>query len=117
MSKRQLIGKVISNKMLKTLVVQTERTKEHQKYKRRYKVRKNYKVHNEKGDYQIGDEVLIEECRPISKDKKWKVIKKLTSELVSDNNEGVEELEVPVESEETKEIKETDLANKDNLKE
>lgn len=114
MPRRQLIGKVISNKMLKTLVVQTERTKEHQKYKRRYKIRKNYKVHNEKGDYQIGDKILIEECRPISKDKKWRVIKKITSESVSDDNQGKEELEAPIELEE---IKETDLANNDNLKE
>ena len=110
MPKHQLIGKVISNKMSKTLVVQTERTKEHPKYKRRYRIRKNYKVHNENGDYQIGDKILIEECRPISKDKKWRVIKKIASALSSDNNE----MEIPIELEETEQ---TESVNNENLKE
>jgi small subunit ribosomal protein S17 len=75
--KKQLTGTVISNKMQKTVVVRVERLKEHPKYKRRFKVSKNYKAHNEKGEYKIGDKVIIEECRPISKEKKWRVIKKL----------------------------------------
>jgi small subunit ribosomal protein S17 len=114
MPKHQLIGKVISNKMSKTLVVQTERTKEHPKYKRRYRIRKNYKVHNENGDYQIGDKVLIEECRPISKDKKYRVIKKLASALSSDDNEAMEESEVPIE---LKKTEQTELVNNEDLKE
>jgi len=77
MPKRQLKGIVISNKMQKTIVVKVERIKEHPKYKRRYKVHKKYKAHTESGEYHIGDKVIIEECRPISKDKKWKVIKKI----------------------------------------
>ena len=77
MPKRQLIGTVISDKMQKTVVVKVERIKEHPKYKRKYKVHKKYKVHDEKGEYKMGDRVVIEECRPISKDKKWRVIKKL----------------------------------------
>jgi len=77
MSKRQLIGKVISNKMQKTVVVEVERIKEHPKYKRRYKVHKKYKAHDEKGEYKTGDKVIIEECRPLSKDKRWRVIKKV----------------------------------------
>ena len=74
--KKQLIGQIISNKMLRTAVVKTERIKEHPKYKRRYKFHKNYKAHIEKGEYKIGDRVVIEECSPISKDKHWKVLKK-----------------------------------------
>ena len=78
---KTLEGIVVSDKMQKTLVVKVERVKEHPKYKRRYKIHKNYKVHNEKGDYKIGDRVVIEETRPISKDKKWRVIKKISYNL------------------------------------
>jgi len=77
MSKRQLIGTIVSDKMQKTIVVRVERIKEHPKYKKRYKVSKRYKAHNEKGEYKIGDKVVLEECRPLSKDKRWKVIKKV----------------------------------------
>lgn len=77
MPKRQLTGFIVSHKMLKTVVVKVERMKEHPKYKRRYKVHKKYKAHVETGEYSVGDKVMIEECRPISKDKKWQVIKKL----------------------------------------
>ena len=75
--KKKLIGKIVSTKMPKTVVVEVERTKEHPKYKRRYKAHKRYKAHVEKDQYARGDKVVIEECRPISKDKKWKVVKKL----------------------------------------
>lgn len=74
MAKKQLTGTVISNKMSKTVVVEVERLKEHPKYKKRYKVRKKYKAHDEKGEHHIGERVIIEECRPISKEKRWRVI-------------------------------------------
>lgn len=77
MPKRKLTGIITSNKMQKTVVVRIERIKEHPKYKRRYKIHKKYKAHNERGEYKIGDKVVIEECRPISKEKKWRVIKKI----------------------------------------
>jgi len=76
MPKKQLTGTIISNKMQKTIVVQVERIKEHSKYKRRYKFHKKYKAHLEDGEYQVGERVVIEECRPMSKEKRWKVIKK-----------------------------------------
>ena len=79
MPKRQLTGKVISNRTPKTVTVLVERIKEHPKYRKRYKIHKKYKAHTETGEYNIGEKIIIEECRPISKDKKWKVIKKLTS--------------------------------------
>ncbi len=75
--KKKLKGKVISDKMQKTVVVEVERIKESAKYKRRYKVHKKYKAHDEKEEYKVGDRVVIEECRPLSKDKRWKVIKKI----------------------------------------
>lgn len=77
MKKRQLIGIVTSNKMQKTVVVKVERIKEDPKYKKRYQVSKKYKAHDEKQEYKIGDRVAIEECRPLSKDKRWRVVKKI----------------------------------------
>ena len=74
MPKKQLQGTVVSNKMQKTVVVEVESLKEHPKYKRRYKVHKKYKAHAEE-NYEVGDRVVIEESRPLSKEKKWKVIK------------------------------------------
>jgi len=73
MPKKQLKGKVISDKMQKTVVVEVERIKENPKYKKRYKIHKKYKAHDEKEEYKIGERVVIEECRPLSKDKKWRV--------------------------------------------
>lgn len=79
MPKRQITGKIVSNKMQNTVVVRAERIKEHPKYRKRYKINTNYKAEANEKEYQIGDIVLIEECSPISKDKKWKVIKKISS--------------------------------------
>lgn len=77
MAKKQLKGIVVSDKMQKTVVVKVERIIEHPKYKRRYKSHKKYKAHDENKEYQVGDNVVIEETTPISKDKCWKVIKKI----------------------------------------
>ena len=77
MPKHQLTGTIVSNKMQKTVIVKVERLKEHPKYKRRYRFHKKYKAHDEKGEYKVGEKVIIEECRPISKEKKWRVIKKV----------------------------------------
>lgn len=74
MPKKRLIGKVVSDKMQKTVVVLVERWKEYPKYKRRYKVYKKYKAHDEKNQYKVGEKVIIEECRPKSKEKRWRVI-------------------------------------------
>lgn len=73
---RFLKGTVISDKMDKTIVVSVTRLKKHSKYKKRYKVSKKYKVHDQKNEYKIGQQVIIQESRPISKGKKWTVIKK-----------------------------------------
>ena len=77
MSKKLLQGIVVSDKMQKTVVVKVESIKEHPKYKRRYKSHKKYKAHDQNQEYHIGDKVIIEETTPISKDKKWKVVKKI----------------------------------------
>jgi len=75
--KKRLKGIVISDKMQKTVVVKVERIKKHPKYLKRFAVHKKYKAHDEKESAEMGDMVIIEECRPISKDKKWRVIEKL----------------------------------------
>ncbi len=74
MPKKRKIGFVVSNKMQKTVVVKTTRLKMHPLYKKRYKVSKKFKAHTE-DRCEIGDKVVIEETRPISKTKHWKVVK------------------------------------------
>ncbi len=76
MPKRQLKGTIISTKMQKTVIVKVEKKKMHPKYKRRYSFHKKYKAHSEIKELKVDDKVIIEECRPMSKEKKWKVIKK-----------------------------------------
>lgn len=78
MPKKELTGIIVSDKMQKTVVVEVERIKEHPKYKRRYKVHKNYKAHVETGEFKAGDKVVIRESKPMSKDKKWEVVSKLS---------------------------------------
>lgn len=72
-----LKGVVISDKMSKTAVVKVERYKKHPRYNHFYKSSKKYKAHDEKGEFHIGDKVIIKETKPISKDKHFIVIKKL----------------------------------------
>ncbi|MFH1632326.1 MAG: 30S ribosomal protein S17 [bacterium] len=74
-SKRQLSGIVVSDKMEKTVVVRVERTVVHPKYKKRYTLSKKYKAHDEDNAAKVGDSVVIEETRPISKDKRWRIVK------------------------------------------
>ena len=73
-NKHTLKGTVVSDKMDKTIIVLVERIKEHRQYKKRYKVSKKYKVHDPEKKYHTGDKVLIQECKPISKDKRWIVL-------------------------------------------
>ena len=90
----------MSDKMQKTVVVKVERIKKHPKYQRRYKVHKKYKAHDEKGEYQVGDKVIIEETSPISKEKKWRVIKKITFH----SGEGLGQVARVIHKEETPDI-------------
>ena len=75
--KRKIQGKIVSDKMDKTRVVSVTRLKKHPRYKKYYKVTRKFKAHDEKNEYKTGDEVIIEETRPISKDKRWKIIEKI----------------------------------------
>ncbi len=76
-NKRQLEGMVVSTKMHKTVVVRVDRVTVHPKYGKRYVVSKKYKAHDEKGSATDGALVLIEACRPISKDKRWRLVRVL----------------------------------------
>ena len=75
---KHLNGIVVSNKMQKTLVVVVNRLVKHSKYKKRIKISKRYKAHYESGEFKEGDAVTIQETRPLSKDKRWKVTNKLS---------------------------------------
>lgn len=72
--KRTFTGVVVSDKMAKTIVVKVDTVKIHPRYLKRYKVSKKYKVHDEKNQYKVGDKVSFVECRPLSKDKRWRVV-------------------------------------------
>lgn len=75
--KRRLTGAVVGNAMQKTVVVEITRVKVHPKYRKRYSATKKFKAHDPKNEYKIGDTVIIEECRPLSKEKRWRVIQKI----------------------------------------
>ena len=73
--KRRLIGRVTSDKMQKTVVVEVQRFKPDPVYKKYIRVRKRYKARDEKNEYKVGDRVEIIEHRPFSRDKRFKVIR------------------------------------------
>ena len=72
--KRAFTGTVVSDKMDKTIVVKVDRTKIHPKYKKRFTISKKYKVHDFENKFKTGDKVRFIECRPLSKDKRWRVL-------------------------------------------
>ncbi len=74
MPKRRLKGVVVSDKMDKTVVVEVVTVKKHLKYDKRYRSHKKYKCHDENNERKVGDKIEIEETRPISKDKRWRVV-------------------------------------------
>ena len=72
-SRRTLEGLVTSDKMEKTITVLVTRTYQHAKYKKFVRARKTYKVHDETNQCKVGDRVRIEETRPLSRDKRWRL--------------------------------------------
>jgi small subunit ribosomal protein S17 len=70
---RVLEGRVVSTGMQKTVTVEVTRLVKHSRYRKYVSRRKNYKAHDEQG-CELGDKVVIRECRPISKTKRWLVI-------------------------------------------
>ncbi len=74
---RKLTGVVVSDKMLKTRVVAVSRSKKHPKYLKYYNVITRFKAHDEENTYKNGDKVIIEACRPMSREKRWIITSKL----------------------------------------
>lgn len=68
------VGKVVSNKMDKTIVVSVERKVSHALYNKPMVTSKRFKAHDENNECQIGDTVKIVETRPLSKDKHWRLV-------------------------------------------
>ena len=71
---RTFEGVVVSDTMAKTIVVRVDRIVMHPKYKKRYRVSKRYKVHDETNAHKVGTTVQFVECRPLSKEKRWRVV-------------------------------------------
>ncbi len=76
-SRRRLVGRIKSDKMDKTVVVEVVRYKMDPMYKKYVRVRQRYQAHDEKNEFRAGDRVEIVEHRPISKHKRWKVVRLL----------------------------------------
>ena len=73
--RNEKVGQVVSTKMQKTIVVEVEMRKAHPKYKRVMKTNKKFYAHDEQDEYSVGDIVWIEEHRPLSKLKRWTVVR------------------------------------------
>lgn len=72
--RRRFTGEVVGTKMDKTALVQVERTVIHPKYLKRYVRSNKFKVHDENNELKVGDKIIFEECRPLSKDKRWRLV-------------------------------------------
>jgi small subunit ribosomal protein S17 len=83
---RILKGIVVSDKMSKTVVVRVDGLKKHPKYQKYYRASKKLKAHADGAGYGIGDTVVIQETRPISKDKRWRAVQAV-KKAAGDNEE------------------------------
>ncbi len=81
-TRKTWVGKVMSNKMDKTVVVMVERLIQDAKYRKFVRRRNTFKAHDAQNACSVGDRVLIEESRPVSKDKRWLVVKILEKAAV-----------------------------------
>lgn len=77
---RRLKGTVISNKMSKTAVVRIDRLEKHSKYQKYFRASQKLKAHDDANEAKIGDVVIIEETRPLSKDKRWRIVERVSRE-------------------------------------
>ncbi len=80
---RTLQGTVVSAKMHKTIVVRVDILKKHPKYGKHYRASKRFKAHDEKSEYRVGDSILMQETRPLSKEKRWTVIELMKRQEVA----------------------------------
>ncbi len=84
-NKKTMTGFVVSNKMDKTVVVRVERKFSHPVFKKVVKTTKKYKVHDEKNECLEGDFIRIQETRPLSKQKNWRLLDVITREKTIEN--------------------------------
>ena len=80
---KTMTGKVVSNKMSKTVVVKVERRFAHPVFKKIVKTTKKYKVHDEKNECLEGDIIRIQETRPLSKEKRWRLLDIVTKKKLA----------------------------------
>ncbi len=76
-ARKTRIARVVSDKMPKTVVVEVETVGRHPLYKKVVRRSRRYKAHDERGEAHVGDRVLIMETRPLSKEKRWRVVRVL----------------------------------------
>ena len=81
-------GVVVSDRMQKAVIVSVERTVMHPKYKKYLRLRTKVKAHDEKNECRVGDRVLIMECRPMSREKRWRVSRILERAVVTEKEES-----------------------------
>jgi small subunit ribosomal protein S17 len=89
-NKRKLEGVVTSDKMAKTVVVTVTRLKKHPKYLKYYKVSRKFKAHDEENRFKVGDRVIIEETRPLSREKRWRVVGLIEKSSQKENHRETE---------------------------
>jgi small subunit ribosomal protein S17 len=82
--KKERVGEVISNKMTKTIVVRVQRRFPHPEFKKVVTQYNKFYAHDEKNEAKVGDHVRIQECRPLSKTKRWRLV-----EVVERNRDAV----------------------------
>jgi small subunit ribosomal protein S17 len=97
--KKKLVGRVVSDKMDKTVVVAVQSLRPHRLYKRRVRVTKKYMAHDEANECHIGDLVRIQESRPMSRHKRWRVM-----EILERAAERGKAVELPVAAPEVQEL-------------
>jgi small subunit ribosomal protein S17 len=81
-ARKVLIGKVVSDKMDKTVVIAVETYKKHSLYHKRIKSTKKFKAHDEENVAKIGDTVKVMETRPLSKDKRWRLVEVIEKAVI-----------------------------------
>jgi small subunit ribosomal protein S17 len=79
--RRTLVGRVVSDKMNKTVTVEVIRNSLDPVYKKYVRARERYKAHDETNEYKVGDRVEIQEHRPLSREKRWKVTKLISRQV------------------------------------
>jgi small subunit ribosomal protein S17 len=79
--RKQKIGRVVSDKMQKTVVVAVESLRKHRLYKHTVRVTTRFKAHDEHNACKMGDTVRIEETRPLSKEKRWRVVEIISHDI------------------------------------